>query len=70
MTAIDQASGKFRTRDGLSAPMGMGYEYLDGDASGKFMMPNGVVNYGNSYDMVEDAIAARSRPARSSRPRR
>ncbi|KAB7762500.1 TldD protein [Xanthomonas maliensis] len=58
VTAIDKASGKFRTRDGLSAPMGMGYEYLDGAASGKFVSPNGVVNYGLSYDMKEDAIAA------------
>jgi len=58
VTAVDQASGRFRTRDGLSAPMGMGYEYLDGDAPAKFVLPNGVVTYGNSYDMVEDAIAA------------
>ncbi|KPN07545.1 TldD/PmbA family protein [Xanthomonas arboricola] len=58
VTAIDKASGKFRTRDGLSAPMGLGYEYLDGAASGKFVSPNGVVNYGLSYDMKEDAIAA------------
>ncbi|KRG72026.1 TldD/PmbA family protein [Pseudoxanthomonas dokdonensis] len=58
VTAIDKASGKFRTRDGLSAPMGMGFEYLDGAASGKFVTPNGVTNYGLSYDMREDAIAA------------
>ncbi|MCS3849047.1 TldD protein [Xanthomonas campestris] len=58
VTAIDKASGKFRTRDGLSAPMGLGYEYLDGASSGKFVSPNGVVNYGLSYDMKEDAIAA------------
>ncbi len=58
ITAIDKASGKFRTRDGLSAPMGMGFEYLDGSASGKVVSPNGVVNYGKSYDMREDAIAA------------
>ncbi len=58
VTAIDKASGKFRTRDGLSAPMGMGFEYLDGEASGKFVSPNGVVNYGASYDMREDAVAA------------
>ncbi len=63
VTAIDKATGKFRTRDGLSAPMGMGYEYLDGDASGKYVSPNGIVNYGKSYDMVEDAVAA-SRQAR------
>lgn len=58
VTAIDKASGKFRTRDGLSAPMGMGFEYLDGAASGKVVSPNGVVNYGLSYDMMEDAVAA------------
>ncbi|MEG8024801.1 hypothetical protein QP162_10755 [Sphingomonas aurantiaca] len=58
VTAIDKATGKFRTREGLSAPMGMGFEYLDGAASGKFVSPNGVVNYGLSYDMKEDAIAA------------
>ncbi|MGO4549730.1 TldD/PmbA family protein [Lysobacter sp. 2RAF19] len=58
VTAIDKASGKFRERDGLSAPMGMGFEYLDGAQSGKFVSPNGVTNYGLSYDMKEDAIAA------------
>ena len=58
VTAIDQATGKFRSREGLSAPMGLGYEYLDGRAKDKFVLPNGVVNYGNSYDMKEDAIAA------------
>lgn len=58
VTAIDKASGKFRTRDGLSAPVGMGYEYLDGNAAQKFTSPNGVVNYGLSYDMQEDAVAA------------
>jgi len=58
VTAIDKASGKFRTRDGLSAPMGLGFEYLDGDASGKTVLPNGVTVYGMSYDLKEDAIAA------------
>ena len=58
VTAIDKASGKFRTRDGLSSPVGMGYEYLDGDASQKYTTPNGVINYGLSYDMKEDAIAS------------
>ncbi|WP_339931910.1 TldD/PmbA family protein [uncultured Brevundimonas sp.] len=58
VTAVDQGSGKFRTRDGLSSPMGMGYEYLDGHSSDKTVMPNGVVVYGASYDMREDAIAA------------
>ena len=58
VTAIDKDSGKFRTRDGLSSPMGLGFEYLDGDASGKTVLPNGVTVYGMSYDMHEDAIAA------------
>ncbi|NZA26007.1 TldD/PmbA family protein [Luteimonas sp. SJ-92] len=58
VTAIDKDSGKFRTRAGLSAPMGMGYEYLDGAASGKAVLPNGVISYGMSYDMREDAVAA------------
>jgi TldD protein len=58
VTAIDQKSGKFRSRDGLSAPMGMGYEYLQGAASDKVQLPCGVTAYGSSYDMREDAIAA------------
>lgn len=57
VTAVDKESGKFRTRDGLSAPVGMGYEYLDGGGK-KYVSPNGVINYGNTYDMVEDAVAA------------
>ncbi len=57
-TAIDKTTGKFRSREGLSSPMGLGFEYLDGAASQKFISPNGVVNYGMSYDMKEDAIAA------------
>ncbi|MEN1940545.1 TldD/PmbA family protein [Luteimonas sp. MJ246] len=58
VTAIDKSSGKFRSRSGLSSPMGLGYEYFDGDPSQKYVSPNGVVNYGHSYDMVEDAVAA------------
>lgn len=57
ITAIDKASGKFKSRQALSAPMGMGYEYLDGIASEKLAGPNGLILYRNSYDMVEDAIA-------------
>jgi TldD protein len=63
-TAIDKASGKFRTRNGLSAPMGMGYEYLDGDPAGRFELPGGVIGYGRSYDVMEDAVAA-ARDARA-----
>lgn len=58
VTVTDKASGKFKTRDAISSPMGMGYEYLDGLASEKIAGPNGMVGYSNSYDMVEDAIMA------------
>lgn len=58
VTAIDKESGKFRTRSELSSPMGMGFEYLDADPSQKFVSPNGVVNYGRSYDLREDIVAA------------
>lgn len=58
VTAVDKAAGKFKTREALSSPMGMGYEYLDGTASEKIAGPNGMVGYRNSYDMVEDAIFA------------
>jgi len=57
-TAIDKATGKFRTRAGLSSPMGMGYEFLDGDARGKVQLPGGITAYRDSYDPVEDAMAA------------
>ncbi|WP_312917858.1 TldD/PmbA family protein, partial [Stenotrophomonas sp.] len=63
-TAIDKASGKFRTRAGLSAPAGMGWEFLDGNAADKHQLPGGVVGYGHTYDPVEDAIAA-ARQARA-----
>src|SRR5690606_33257418 len=58
VTVVDQASGRFRTRDGLSAPMGMGYEYLDADPAQRVELPGGVVAYGRSYDMRADAVAA------------
>lgn len=58
ITAVDRQAGKFKTRDAISVPMGMGYEYLDGLASEKIAGPNSLVAYRNSYDMVEDAITA------------
>ncbi len=58
VTAIDKASGKFRSRNGLSSPMGMGFEYLEPTAEGRIAMPGGVVGYSSSYDMVADAKAA------------
>ncbi|MGV3558125.1 TldD/PmbA family protein [Larkinella arboricola] len=58
VTAVDRQAGKFKTRDALSSPMGMGYEYLDGLATDKIAGPNGLIGYRNSYDMVEDATVA------------
>lgn len=58
VTAVDTTTGKFRSREGLSAPMGLGYEYMDGRSEDKFVLSNGLTTYGKSYDMKEDAIAA------------
>ncbi|HAI76281.1 MAG TPA: TldD protein [Microscillaceae bacterium] len=55
VTAIDTESGQFKTRNEFSAPMGMGYEYLDGRASSKIQTPAGVTVYRNHYDIIEDA---------------
>jgi TldD protein len=58
VTAVNKSTGKFRSREGLSAPMGLGWEYMDGASKDKFVLSNGLTTYGNSYDMKEDAIAA------------
>ena len=58
VTAIDSAEGKFKTRDALSAPMGMGYEYMIPKASSKTNGPAGLIHYGSNYDIIEDAAAA------------
>jgi TldD protein len=52
VTKADKASGKFETRNALSAPMGMGYEYLIPREADKI---KGVTTlYKNRYDIVED----------------
>ncbi|CAN5454311.1 TldD/PmbA family protein [soil metagenome] len=56
ITAIDKASGKFETRNTLSAPMGMGYEYLNARPQDK--IAGITTRYKNRYDMFEDARAA------------
>ena len=58
VTAIDRGAGKFKSRQAMSAPMGLGYEYLDGLESEKLDGPEGLRLYRNSYDMVEDATLA------------
>jgi len=57
VTGVDPESGKFQTRNGLSAPMGMGWEYMDARSSGK---RSGVATtlYDKNYDMIEDATLA------------
>jgi TldD protein len=58
VTCIDKAAGKFKARQALSAPMGMGYEYMIPNAAEKLKGPNGMLLYRNAYDMVEDATMA------------
>jgi TldD protein len=58
VSVIDRASGQFKSRDALSAPMGMGYEYMIPKSEDKLQTPFGMMLYRNSYDIVEDAIAA------------
>lgn len=58
VTAIDRGAGKFKSRQALSAPMGLGYEYMDGLESEKLEGPEGLRLYRNSYDIIEDATLA------------
>jgi len=56
ITAIDASSGKFETRNSLSTPIGMGYEYLNARPQDKIQ---GITTlYKGRYDMLEDAKAA------------
>ncbi|HEY0488606.1 MAG TPA: TldD/PmbA family protein [Telluria sp.] len=58
-TAVDKATNKFRTRDSLAAPAGMGYEFFDARKEDKVMAAGGVTTlYTNSYDIIEDARLA------------
>ncbi|HTI09820.1 MAG TPA: TldD/PmbA family protein [Puia sp.] len=52
VTKIDKASGKFQTRQALSSPVGMGYEYLTPTPDNK--VQGIVTRYKNRYDMLED----------------
>ena len=56
VTKTDAKTGKFETRDALSAPRGMGYEYLIPSPKEKI---NGLTTlYRDRYDMLEDARLA------------
>ena len=56
VTKIDKTSGKFETRDALSAPMGLGYEYLIPDEKKKIKTVTTL--YRDRYDILEDARLA------------
>ncbi len=56
VTKVDAATGKFETRNALSAPVGMGFEYLEPDKREEL---NGIFTiYKKRYNMVEDATLA------------
>jgi TldD protein len=57
VTKIDAASGKFETRSALSAPMGMGYEYLIPKEEEK-IKGGPVTMYKKRYDILEDVKEA------------
>jgi TldD protein len=57
VTAIDRASGSFQTRDALSAPMGMGWEYLQIKPQDRIEGPATIL-YDRSYDILEDVKLA------------
>jgi TldD protein len=58
-TAVDKASGKFRTRDGLSSPASMGYEFFDCKPENRVKAAGNVTTlYKGAYDLIEDARAA------------
>jgi TldD protein len=56
VTVIDAKSGKFKTRAALSAPVGMGWEYLDARPQDK--VAGITTRYKQSYDIMEDVAAA------------
>ena len=60
VTAVDTKSGKFRSREALSAPVGLGYEYLTPSASEQVRGPQGTdtVGYKLRYDILADAALA------------
>lgn len=58
VNAVNKAEGKFKQRQAMSAPMGMGYEYMIPKAEDKLAGPAGMVLYKNSYDIIEDSKMA------------
>jgi TldD protein len=58
VTVVDKASGQFKQRASFSAPVGMGYEYLEPKAADKIKGPGDIILYNKSYDVIEDARMA------------
>jgi TldD protein len=56
VTRIDRTSGKFQTRNSLSSPMGMGYEYMH--ARPQDRVAGIVPRYKSRYDILEDVKVA------------
>ena len=54
ITKVDAKTGKFETRSALSAPRGMGYEYVIPRESDKVKTDQCIL-YRDRYDMLEDA---------------
>ena len=55
-TAVDKASNRFRTRESLASPVGMGFEYFDTRAADRIQAAGGVATlYRNSLDLIEEA---------------
>ena len=55
-TAVDKATGKFRSRAGLAPPVGMGYEWFDVKPEHKIRAAGGVTTlYKGGYDILEEA---------------
>jgi TldD protein len=61
VTKTNDKTGKFETRDALSAPRGMGYEYMEPDDSQKIKTVTTL--YRDRYDMLEDARLAAAQTA-------
>lgn len=57
VTKIDAAGGKFETRNAMSAPMGMGFEYMTPKDTEK-IKGGPVTLYKKRYDMLEDVREA------------
>ncbi len=56
VTVVDPKSRKFQSRQALSAPMGLGFEYLQRNPPRK--LDTTMTLYFDRYDMIEDAKAA------------